>query len=298
MNDPLEAGPSIRAAGGVVTRRRAGDREFLIVHRPRYDDWSLPKGKLDSSEKYRTAAKREIKEETGSTTSRLARLGSIAYYSVNSNPKLVRYWLFEHTSGKFKPNNEVDEVRWLSAADAKRMLTYPRDRKVFEWGATLADSPRAGRIHLVRHARAGTRSNSKKKDKARPLSKSGRAQARTIALSLTGTPVGRIFSSPYRRCEQTVAPLGTAIGEKVRHDKTLAEGARPEDLLEFFGGLEGKAVVMSSHGAEIASLLELIEGSGSHLDPRPEELPAKGSIWDLDLTAGIVTAGRHQPAPA
>ena len=298
MTDPTRSGPSIRAAGGVVTRRRGADREFLIVHRPRYDDWSLPKGKLDRGEKYAAAAAREIKEETGSKTKQLVKLGSVAYNSLNKNPKLVRYWLFEHLSGKFRPNSEVDEVRWLSAAEANRMLTYPRDRKVFEWGATVADSPRAGRVYLVRHAKAGNRSDWKKADKTRPLSKSGRRQARMVGLALTATPVGRIFSSPHTRCHQTVESLGLALEEKVRTDRRLREGATVAKLLDALTGLEGKAVVMSSHGKEVANLLKRVLASGAHLDPRPDALPAKGSIWELDLTAGLVTAGRYVGTPA
>lgn len=297
MTDPTRSGPSIRASGGVVTRRRGNDREFLIVHRPRYDDWSLPKGKLDAGEKYSAAATREIKEETGSNTKRIARLGSIAYNSQNTNPKLVKYWLFEHLSGKFRPNSEVDEIRWLTAADATRMLTYPRDRAVFEWGAKLADSPRAGRVHLVRHAKAGSRAAWKKNDKVRPLSKSGRRQARLVALSLTAGPVGRVFSSPHRRCMQTVEPLGRAIDEQVRKEPLLAEGSSAKSLLGSFSRFEGKAVVMSSHGAELARLLDRLLASGAHLHPRPEELPEKGSVWELDLTAGLVTAGRYISAP-
>ncbi len=297
MTDPTGSGPSILAAGGVVTRRRGGDREFLIVHRPRYDDWSLPKGKLGRGEKYATAAAREIKEETGSKTERLTRLGSVAYNSLNRNPKLVRYWLFEHVSGKFRPNSEVDEIRWLSAAEAQRMLTYPRDRRVFEWGATLADSPRAGRVHLVRHAKAGNRSGGKKADETRPLSKSGRAQARLVSLSLTATPVGRIFSSPFRRCVQTIEPLGLALGERVRLEPDLAEGASVNAALEVLAGMEGTAVVMSGHGTEISYLLTKVLASGAHLDPRPDALPAKASIWELDLTAGSVTAGRYVDPP-
>lgn len=298
MTDPTRSGPSIRAAGGVVTRRRGPDREFLIVHRPRYDDWSLPKGKLDRREKYSVAAAREIKEETGAKIERVARLGSVAYNSLKTNPKLVRYWLFEYMSGKFRANSEVDEIRWLSAADAERMLTYPRDRMVFEWGATLADSPRAGRVHLVRHAKAGNRSDWKKNDKVRPLTKSGRRQARAIALSLTTTPVGRVYSSPFRRCIQTVAPLGLAIDEEVRKERSLAETSSVGSLLKTFSALEGKTAVMSSHGAEIENLLDRLASFGAHLDPRSGSLPEKGGVWELDLTAGLVTAGRYIPAPA
>ena len=95
--------PSLLAAGGVVTRRKHGQREFLVVHRPLYNDWSLPKGKLEYGERFLTAAEREIEEETGSIGRRIATLGSIAYKK-GSQSKVARYWLFEHSDGKFKPN--------------------------------------------------------------------------------------------------------------------------------------------------------------------------------------------------
>jgi 8-oxo-dGTP diphosphatase len=298
MTDATGFGPAVRAAGVVVTRLRDGQREFLVVHRPRYDDWSLPKGKLDAGEKFAAAAQREIREETGSKTRRLARLGSIAYNSANQNAKLVRYWLFEHVSGKFKPNTEVDEVRWLSAADVIQLLTYPRDREVFTWGATLADSPRAGRIHLVRHAKAGRRSAWEGDDADRPLSRSGRRQALLLSSHLTTSPVSRIYASSATRCTQTVTPLGLAIDEKVRSHKALLEGARAADLEKAFTAVEGSAVVMCSHGAEISNILDRVVASGAHLESRPEALPEKGSIWVLELTAGLVISGRYVPAPA
>jgi phosphohistidine phosphatase SixA/8-oxo-dGTP pyrophosphatase MutT (NUDIX family) len=298
MNDATADGPSVRAAGGVVTRRNGPDREFLVVHRPRYDDWSLPKGKLDKGEKYSAAAKREIEEETGSRTRRLARIGSVAYNSLNANPKLVRYWLFEHKGGKFKPNAEVDEIRWLTAADARALLTYPRDVNVFDWAVKLADSPRSGRVHLVRHARAGSRSSWKGKDIKRPLTGRGRRHASIVSSGLTATPVGRIYSSPYIRCRQTLEPLSRAIDEKVRDEPALAEGANADDLTTRFAALEGKTVAMCSHGAEIASLLEKLVAAGALLEPRPVGQPEKGGVWQLELTAGRVIEGRYTPAPA
>ena len=119
----------IKAAGGVVMR---DDGELLVVHRPRYDDWSLPKGKLDAGETFEEAALREVWEETG-VSARLVRELPSVEYSVRDRPKLVRYWLMEVESDPgFAPNDEVDSVRWLSPADAVELLTYDRDRGVVE----------------------------------------------------------------------------------------------------------------------------------------------------------------------
>lgn len=291
------AGPTVRAAGGVVTRRTKGSREFLLVHRPRYDDWSLPKGKLDAGEEFAAAAEREIKEETGSDTRLVVGLGSVAYHATNGDLKLVRYWLCEHLSGSFRPNSEVDEIRWLQATDAARLLTYPRDRAVFEWGVTLVDKPRAGRVHLVRHAEAGNRAEWRQPDELRPLTDKGRRQAALMCERLTSLPVRRILSSPHTRCHETVAPLAVALEETIHNRPFLAEGSSPDRLVRAFGELEGKAVVVCTHGGEIGALLEHVLASGARLEPRPDGMPAKGGVWDLELAAGDVTGGRYVPPP-
>jgi 8-oxo-dGTP diphosphatase len=116
----------VRAAGGVILR----DGVVAIVHRPRYDDWTLPKGKLDAGEGFEDAALREVEEETG-LRCRLVRELPAVEYEVKGRPKLVRYWLMEVESDPgFVPNDEVDEVRWLEPVEALRWLTYERDREV------------------------------------------------------------------------------------------------------------------------------------------------------------------------
>ena len=118
----------IEAAGGVVTR----DGLFAVVHRPRYDDWTLPKGKLDAGETFEQAALREVEEETGLRCTLVRALPSTEY-SVRGRPKVVRYWLMDVVEDPgFAPNDEVDELRWLSAADAAALLTYDRDKEVVE----------------------------------------------------------------------------------------------------------------------------------------------------------------------
>jgi 8-oxo-dGTP diphosphatase len=116
----------IRAAGGVVVR----DGLVAVAHRPRYDDWSLPKGKLDPGETFEQAALREMEEETG-LRARLVRELPAVHYTVRDRPKVVRYWLMEVESDPgFAPNDEVDELRWLSPSDAMELLTYDRDKGV------------------------------------------------------------------------------------------------------------------------------------------------------------------------
>lgn len=120
----------VEAAGGVVWRVRDGGIEVLLVHRPKYDDWSLPKGKLEFAESYEQAAEREVQEETGLRCRRGPELVESHYIDAKGRPKVVRYWMMEPIDGAFERNDEVDEVRWLSTEAASRALTYPRDRPV------------------------------------------------------------------------------------------------------------------------------------------------------------------------
>jgi 8-oxo-dGTP diphosphatase len=117
----------VLAAGGLV--RRDGP-EIAVVHRPRYDDWSLPKGKLDKGEDFEQAALREVEEETGLRCRITGELGDTTYHDRKDRPKLVRYYEMEPESGEFTPNDEVDELRWLPPAEAADLLTYDFDREL------------------------------------------------------------------------------------------------------------------------------------------------------------------------
>jgi 8-oxo-dGTP diphosphatase len=117
---------TVRAAGGVICR----DGEVLLVHRPKYDDWTFPKGKADDGESDEECALREVEEETGLRCSLGPELASASYTDPRGRPKLVRYWLMrpESGSGFFEPTAEIDEIEWLSREDAEKRLSYERDR--------------------------------------------------------------------------------------------------------------------------------------------------------------------------
>jgi 8-oxo-dGTP pyrophosphatase MutT (NUDIX family) len=122
--------PTIRAAGGVVVRPGADGTEVLLVHRPAYDDWSLPKGKAYEGESDEDCALREVEEETGLTCELGRELPSTRYRDGRGRPKVVRYWTMDPRDGVARPRAEVDEIDWLPLDEAKRRLTWDRDRKV------------------------------------------------------------------------------------------------------------------------------------------------------------------------
>ena len=121
----------VEAAGGVVVRDGEAGTEVCVVHRPRYDDWSFPKGKLDPGESFEDAALREVEEETGLRCTLESELQSMEYRDNKDRPKIVRYWQMEVDEDPgFEPNDEVDELRWLPMAEAAELLSYERDREL------------------------------------------------------------------------------------------------------------------------------------------------------------------------
>lgn len=123
----------IKAAGGVVSRLGDDDEvELLLVHRPRYDDWTFPKGKAEPGERWREAAYREVLEETGYRCALGRKLGGVEYDDHKGRTKEVRFWTMTVIDGEFVPNDEVDRIRWCSVDEARRALTYERDRDLVD----------------------------------------------------------------------------------------------------------------------------------------------------------------------
>lgn len=137
---------AIQAAGGMVARVGSGGAlEIALVHRPKYDDWSFPKGKLDPGESHEEAALREVAEETG-LRCRLGRpLGSVSYRDRKNRPKVVRYWAMTVEDGAFAPNSEVDELRWLTLERAAELLSRLQDADLASW---LGSGDERSELHL------------------------------------------------------------------------------------------------------------------------------------------------------
>lgn len=127
------AASEVRAAGGVIAREQGEALELLLIHRPKYDDWSFPKGKLDPGETFESAATREVQEETGLACRLVSPLSTVWYLDSSGRLKEVRYWLMSVVSGDIESraaDREVDEGRWLSSTAAAKQLTYARDREL------------------------------------------------------------------------------------------------------------------------------------------------------------------------
>jgi 8-oxo-dGTP diphosphatase len=123
--------PEVAAAGGVLVARDGEGRiKVAVIHRPKYMDWSLPKGKLEEGESWQEAALREVHEETGYRCEPSAELPHVSYLDRKSRRKLVRYWLMEPIDGGFEPHGEVDELRWVTEDEADELLTYPHDKEL------------------------------------------------------------------------------------------------------------------------------------------------------------------------
>lgn len=144
MGNDRDSEITVRAGGGIVVRQASSGPQVLLVHRPNYDDWSFPKGKLDPGEKFRQAALREVFEETGFwCKAHRPRLTSVTYHDRQERLKEVRYWLMTIKKGEFVPNEEVDLITWLAPERVGDRLSYKRDRSLF---AEVVTSGRIGEV--------------------------------------------------------------------------------------------------------------------------------------------------------
>jgi 8-oxo-(d)GTP phosphatase len=242
----LSARRAVRAAGGVVRRAGADGEEVLLVHRPRYGDWTFPKGKAHAAETDEETALREVEEETGLVCALGVELPSTKYRDSRGRRKTVRYWTMRVLSGAFEPHREVDAVEWASRDDAARALSYGRDLDVLE----AVPPP----LLVNRHASAGKSEEWVGDDARRPLDERGRRQASNLVAQLVPFELERIVSSPFDRCVQTVQPLAAARGLEIELTDDLAEGAGPERVRELLSDLAGSATAVCGHGPELFPL--------------------------------------------
>ncbi|MCW2570975.1 MAG: ADP-ribose pyrophosphatase [Frankiales bacterium] len=291
MARPIE--PDVRAAGGVVWRVHRRRVEVALVHRSRNDDWSLPKGKLQEGETELAAAVREVREELGARVAvsrRIARIG----YDVVTGRKHVTFWVMRDLGGDFEPGDEVDAVDWLRPRDARIRMTYPIERTVMSDFAAvpIPDSV----IVLVRHAKAGKRSEWRGRDALRPLDDVGHAQAKRLVDFLAMFAPDRVISADPVRCVQTVQPLAEHLGlplrvEPVFGDEAYAAGASTTETAPMSLAKPGKVTVVCSQGLTIPSLVDRL-ARGVH----PSDTK-KAGVWVLSIVDGsVVSADYYEDA--
>jgi 8-oxo-(d)GTP phosphatase len=223
------AADEIRAAGAVLWRPAGAGAQVALVHRPKYDDWSFPKGKLEPGEHVLLAAVREVAEETGLRVTLGRRLPPVRYLG-GSLPKRVDYWAATAAAdpGSFVPNDEIDEVAWIAASSVAARLSYQRDAETL--AAFRAGPMRTVPLILLRHASAGRKADWRKGDQSRPLDARGANDAEALAGLLscfasagaTGVPgVTRVISSPAERCLATVSPYAARAGVEIETEPAL-----------------------------------------------------------------------------
>ncbi|WP_143532624.1 NUDIX hydrolase [Saccharothrix sp. ALI-22-I] len=267
----------MRAAGAVLWR----DGCVAVVHRPRYDDWSLPKGKVDPGETVPAAAVREVLEETGFHAV-LGRYLCQASYEAFGKPKVVDYFSARAESGAFVPSDEVDELRWVPFAEAGSLVTRDEDRSVL--AAFTAAPADLATVLLVRHAKAGKRDHWQGDDDLRPLSSAGWRQASGLGAMLPLWKPVRVHSAPRVRCVETVQGVAEDLGLGVLLEPRLSEeGYWPDReaglvrLLEIADGV-GTPVVCSQGGVIPDIVSTLADLGGLSLGGTPCK---KGSTWLL-----------------
>jgi 8-oxo-dGTP diphosphatase len=297
----------ILAAGAVAWRRGAdgpsggtgaSEVEILLVHRPKYDDWSLPKGKREPGEHIVLTAVREVFEETGVRSALGPRLPPVEYAN-GAFRKRVDYWSMfspsEADSG-FTAGHEVDEVSWLPRAQASQRLTYPRDAAVIAGLRPRATVP----LILLRHASAGQKKNWPAGDASRPLDAKGEADALALAgLLACFAPRARVLSSPALRCTESVRPYAEAFGGTVDTEAAMAlsgpsdnsfsgtrRGDALTDLVRDLVAVDGPAV-LCLHRENLPKVLAAACAALGAPAPEPPDPPlAKGGFWVVHMADG------------
>ena len=288
----------IRAAGTVVLRGRGRSTEVLVVHRALRDDWSLPKGKLDPGELSCVAAVRETEEEAGIGVTLGLKLERIHYTSFGQ-PKTVSYWIARVNNpaiasgdidvpAPWQPNEEVDEVRWVRAHRVEGLLTYPQDVRVVS--EAIAKRRRTSPLIVLRHAKAEKRADFAARyggvaphDHERPLLPEGDAYTHMVAQAMAAYGVRHGYSSPAKRCIDTVSPLVVAPHQLIRVPAISEFGHRDDaDGTQAWTQnvmLDESPLVICSHRAVIPTILRTIADASHSLLPPAKLKPAQFVVF-------------------
>lgn len=296
QNSSARRGRIVYAAGAVLWRPTRGSGksiEIAVIHRPRYDDWSLPKGKVDPGETPPVTAVREVLEETGHH-SHLGRCLATVTYPIDQRVKKVHYWAARSTGGTFAAGDEVDDLIWLPVADAMKKLGYAQDRKVLRRFAKQPADTKT--VLVVRHGTAGSKARYHGDDTRRPLDKKGRAQAEALVAQLLAFGATDVYAADRVRCHQTVEPLAAELGVAIHNEPHLTEEAyaknakRGRQRALQIAGRSGTPVICSQ-GKVIPDLIGWwCDRNGVRPDKARNH---KGSTWVLSLSDGRLIAADH-----
>ena len=289
----------VLAAGAVLWQPDpdSGDIRVAVVHRSRYDDWSLPKGKLDPGETEPVAAVREIFEETGQRAHLGRRLPTVTY-PIPDGTKIVHYWVARGHGGTFVAGNEVDQLLWLPVADATKRLSYPADRKTVARFAKFPADTQS--VLIVRHGSAGRKARYKGPDRERPLDSTGRSQAESLVPQLLAFGVSDVYAADRVRCSQTVEPLAREMDAQISLEPTLTEeayGADPKAARRQVMAIaaRGGTPVICTQGRVVPYLIDWwCTRDGVTPDKSRNR---KGSTWILSLVDGRLIAADHLASP-
>lgn len=306
---------AVYAAGGVVWRMVEGKIRVLLIHRTRYRDVTLPKGKVDPGEMLAETAVREIREETGVQVSLGVPIGTSRYRLPNAREKIVHYWAAEATddavrASTFVPNKEIAALEWTSVKKARERLSYPVDLEILDAFAALVDQgvTRTFPLVVLRHGKAKSRDEWDGPDAARPLTSRGRRQAEAVVGPLRAFGVRKIVSSPAERCVATVAPLAAAIDRRIEQTALLGQDAWEEGTADV-RAVVGERVrarrpaVLCSHRPVLPDILHelaLATGTlpGSYLGSASALETGAFSVAHLSVDhpgSGIVAIETHEP---
>jgi 8-oxo-dGTP pyrophosphatase MutT (NUDIX family)/phosphohistidine phosphatase SixA len=291
----------VLAAGAVCWRHGADGLEVVLIHRPKYNDWSWPKGKVEPGETLPETAVREVQEETGLDIHLGIPLPTAEYMVGGKNLKKVFYWSAEvKGDAVFEPMNEreVDEARWFPVAKARTKLTSYADRDQLDvlekYDST--DALSAWPLILVRHGKAFPRSKWYETEHVRPLLKLGTRQAMALTGLLGAWETKRLMSSPWKRCMATLTPLSAATGKPIKKVPTLSEkttAANPGKTTRFIEKLleKGRPVIYCTHRPVLPTIFDVYKAHA------PKHVAEKLPKEDPYLKPGEVLIAYVRPGP-
>ena len=314
---------AIPAAGTIPWRLHEGQLEVALIHRPRYGDWSWPKGKVDPGEEWPVTAIRETREETGLTAHLGIPLPESTYMVMSRagvpDKKRVKYWAATVHGRPSRLAHEVDEVAWLTVPEAHSRLDYARDRDQL---LAVTQAHQHGLLHtwplvIVRHAKAIARADyDGKDDQRRPLDERGRARSAALVPVLAAYGITSLVGSPSVRCVETLAPYAASARLRMREKNGLSEEGFEADPTKAVKQLDrlltkGRPAALCSHGPVLPALLEQlitrVDGSlhgaadmVEHLDEADREHMVKGEALVCHVVgtgdrARVVAVERHLP---